>query len=88
MGDGTRRWLGFSHFQDLQNPPKAFNTRSIGNAPFLADFRENDWYFSLFYAGSTEGQSHAGRGDNRLGLARSRDLHEWQVPPALHEAKA
>lgn len=79
---GDERWLSFSGFRDMVVPVEAFNTRSRANAPFLADRRAHDGHFYLLYAGSTEGRTHAGRGDNALGLARSRDLVSWTVPPA------
>lgn len=74
------RWLAFRAF-DI--PPEAFNLHEQANAGFLADWRRQDGYYYLIYAGTTEGVSHARRGDNRLGLARSRDLIRWEVPPGL-----
>ena len=35
----------------------------------------------MIYAGTTERKSFAGRGDNKLGLARSKDLEKWEAAP-------
>jgi hypothetical protein len=51
-----------------------------GHAAFLTDAREQDEFFYLLYAGSTETRTFSGRGDARLGLARNRDLVTWDVP--------
>ena len=74
-------WLRWSAARRLEVPQQAFNTHDRTNAAYLADWRHHDGYAYLLYAGSTEGHTHAGRGDNRLGLARSRDLQVWDVPP-------
>lgn len=74
-------WLRWSDFRRLDVPEEGFNTHDRSNAAFLLDRRAADGWWYLLYAGSTEGWSHAGRGDNRLGLARSRDLRQWAVPP-------
>jgi len=73
-------WQTWIDGRDLMLPREQFNTNHIANAPFLADWRENDGYFYLLYAGRTHGLTHAGRGNNKLGLARSRDLTTWNVP--------
>jgi hypothetical protein len=74
-------WLAWSAPYRLEIPEESFNTDHHANAAFLADWRLHDGYFYLLYTGRTEGKSHAGRGYNQLGLARSRDLVEWRVPP-------
>ncbi len=74
-------WLQWSQPRRLEVPEEAFNTDHPANAAFLADWRRYDGHFYLLYAGRTEGRSHLRRGDNRLGLARSRDLVNWTVPP-------
>jgi hypothetical protein len=76
-----RDWLRWNAPTELKVPRESFNTHDVANAAFLADWRALDGYFYLLYAGNTEGESHAGRGDNRLGLARSKDLQQWSVPP-------
>lgn len=50
------------------------------NAAFLADDRATDGFFYLLFAGSTDIASFNGRGHAHLGLARSRDLVNWEVP--------
>lgn len=79
--DRARNWLQWEGRMELQIPRESFNTHDPANAAFLADWRALDGYFYLLYAGNTEGASHAGRGNNRLGLARSNDLKRWMVPP-------
>ena len=60
---------------------EGFNTAHQANASHLRDWREYDGYFYLIYAGNTENESFWTRGDNKLGLARSKDLINWEVPP-------
>lgn len=73
-------WTRWVDGQVLRVPSEHFNTNYVANAAFLADWRDMDGHFYLLYAGSTESQSHDGRGDNRLGLARSKDLVHWEAP--------
>lgn len=73
-------WTRWGEFTKLDIPVEDFNTDETANAAFLADWREHDGHFYLIYAGRTEGDSHLGRGNNKLGLARSRDLENWEVP--------
>ena len=81
-GDGTRPedFGAFDGWQRLTVPVESFNTSNSSNAAFLLDRRAIDGYYYLLYAGTTQDRSHAGRGDNRLGLARSRDLVKWVAP--------
>ncbi len=81
--EGWRHW---SRPTPLVVPQEDFNTHDRANAAFLVDWRHHDGYAYLLYAGTTEGHSHAGRGDNRLGLARSRDLETWSIPSGESEA--
>ena len=60
---------------------EAFNTDHRANAAHLQDWRKYDGYFYLLYAGNTENESFWTRGHNKLGLARSKDLINWEVPP-------
>lgn len=84
-GDGTGRhwrdWLAWVDGRELAIPREAFNTAHRANAAFIADWRALDGFFYAIYAGNTERRSFARRGNNALGLARSRDLHSWAVPP-------
>ena len=56
----------------------------VGNAASLVEWHDHDGFFLLLFAQGADqpGQRNcAGRGYNRLGLARSRDLMHWEVPP-------
>lgn len=79
-GIDPSHWLEWEEPRRLEIPEETFNTNNQANAAFLADWRDRDGYFYLLYAGRTEDRSHAGRGNNKLGLARSKDLHTWHVP--------
>jgi Glycosyl hydrolases family 43 len=76
-GTDENDWLSWQNGVRMQVATESFNTDYQANAAFLADWRAHDGYFYLVYAGRTEGTSHAGRGDNRLGLSRSKDLKSW-----------
>ena len=80
--DGTRdeHWLTWINGYDLDIPIESFNTNHVANAPYIADWRRFDGHFYIIYAGRKENNSHAGRGNNKLGLARSDDLIHWEVP--------
>lgn len=80
--DSFRRW---TIVRELAIEEQRWNTgRPLlyerANAAFLTDAREQDGFFYLLYAGSTETRTFSGRGHARLGLARSRDLVTWDVP--------
>jgi hypothetical protein len=79
-GDGAAEtdWLTWQSGYKLAVPKEAFNTNHVDNAAYLADQRASDGFFYLFYAGRTEGTTHAGRGDNKLGVSRSTDLMLWK----------
>ncbi len=81
-GDGSDKddWKRWSRFRTLDIPVEDFNTDYTANACFLADWRSYDGHFYLIYDGRTEGKSHIGMGNTRLGLARSKDLVAWEVP--------
>ncbi|MFL5785548.1 MAG: hypothetical protein ACJ76H_13110 [Bacteriovoracaceae bacterium] len=73
-------YLSWGPLTRLDVPRETFNTFDLANAAHLKDWRKYDGYFYLIYAGTTEGDSYLGRGDNRLGIARSTDLIHWEVP--------
>lgn len=79
-GNEPKDWLEWVDGRVLLMPREAFNTDHNSNAGFIADWRDRDGYFYCIYAGRTEGETHSRRGDNKLGLARSRDLLHWEVP--------
>lgn len=77
-------WLRWEEGYEIKIKEQSFNTHHLSNAAFLADWREYDGYFYLIYAGNTEGRSHARRGDNKLGLARSKSLENFMVLATGH----
>jgi hypothetical protein len=80
-------WLHWSAGRELAVPGQAFNTgpgiSSVGyehaNSAFLCVGPEGEDY--LTYAGSTELSAFGGWGHARIGMARSRNLVDWQAPP-------
>jgi hypothetical protein len=83
-GDGTqeKHWQTWFGGYALQVAVEDFNTEDRANAAALYDWRAHDGHFYLFYAGNTEKRTYRssggwGRGWNRLGLSRSRDLVAW-----------
>lgn len=77
-------WLTWTDGYQLGIPEQEFNTGDRANAAAMYDWREHDDHFYLLYAGNQEGRykgdtagAFAGRGWNRLGLARSTDLETW-----------
>lgn len=82
-GDANDKgWWGvWKEGQMLEIPPKeGFNTAHKANAAHLQDWRKYDGYFYLLFAGNTENESFWTRGHNKLGLVRSKDLINWEVP--------
>jgi hypothetical protein len=81
-GDGSKDedWLEWIDGYELDIPKEDFNSDHVANAPFIADWREHDGYFYCIYAGRSENKSYLGRGDNKIALARSKDLVQWEVP--------
>ncbi len=79
-GTGTtdEDWLKWEQGNKLEIASQAFNTAMNSNAACMADWRQHDGWFYLFYAGTTENESFKKRGNNKLGLARSKDLVNWQ----------
>jgi len=72
-------WLKWQHGYALDIAPEKFNTVNRDNASAVYDWRAEDGYYYLIYAGCTERESYAGRGWNQLGLARSKDLVHWTI---------
>ena len=80
-------WLRWSPGRELSVPSQPFNSgtgiSSVGfehaNSAFLCVGPQGEDY--LTYAGSTELTQFGGWGHARIGLARSSDLVNWQVPP-------
>jgi hypothetical protein len=89
-GDPTNpvTWLHWSAGRELLVPSQAFDTgpgvSSVGyehaNSAFLCVGPAGEDY--LTYAGSTELSTYGGWGHARIGIARSSNLVDWQVPPS------
>lgn len=62
---------------ELKVPGQSFNRLVRCFAAALYDWRKQDGYFYLLYAGCDEQTTYLGRGWNRLALARSQDLVHW-----------
>jgi len=80
-GKKDEDWIVWENYKNIAIPLQRFNTDDRANAAFLADWREIDGYYYLIYAGRSEDISHNGRGDNKIGIARSKDLLKWESPP-------
>jgi hypothetical protein len=87
---GAEGWLSWSAGRPLTVPAEAFNTgpglSSIGfehaNSAYLCDAGSAPGHFVyLFYAGSDELTQFDGWGHAEIGVARSTDLVNWQIPP-------
>ncbi len=80
-GDGSEQahFLAWTNGRPMRPARESFNTLAQANASFVSDWRQLDGHFYLLYAGCTTESmdSPAGRGWNRLGLSRSRDLETW-----------
>lgn len=61
-------------------PTEGYNGVVPYDAGAVYDWRKQDGYFYLIYAGHGDKGSYAGRGWNRMSLARSKDLVHWTVP--------
>ncbi len=79
-GERNEHWLEWRQGRKILMPQEYFNSKSNSNAGFIADWRKHDGWFYMIYAGRTEGNTHARRGDNRIALARSKDLVNWVKP--------
>lgn len=78
QGDPTQdaSWGSFKPVLALTPPKQSFNTNNIANAASIFIY---DGEFYLLYAGRTQSRTHIGRGDNKLGVAKSTDLENWTV---------
>jgi hypothetical protein len=81
-------WLHWEEVATFEVPQEDWNRgttpgidHETANSAYLCDARAADGYWYLFYAGSTELTTFEGRGHARIGVARSRDLRTWTVPP-------
>lgn len=82
-------WLRWTTGHELVVPAAAWDTgKGISgqdyeraNASFLCNASGTDGYYYLVYAGSTDLTQFGGWGHAEIGIARSRNLVDWQVPP-------
>ncbi|MEX0663265.1 MAG: hypothetical protein WD598_00685 [Acidimicrobiia bacterium] len=90
VGDPSdpQSWLKWKEVTKFEIPEEAWNegvtpgiTHETANSAHLCDARKLDGYWYLTYAGSTELETFEGRGHAAIGLARSKDLKKWEVPP-------
>jgi hypothetical protein len=79
-GEELADWTRWICKRRLEIPQEDWNRGMHANSAFLADWREHDGHFYLFYAGSQDHERFGGRGHAKLGVARSRDLVRWEVP--------
>lgn len=81
-------WLHWTGGRELQVPSEPWNSAAgvtgadyeHANSAFLCE-DSTDGYEYLTYAGSTELTRFGGWGHAEIGIARSRDLVHWSVPP-------
>jgi hypothetical protein len=83
-------WLHWTHGYELEVTSQSWDSghgvSSVGfehaNSAFLCQDTV-DGFFYLTYAGSSDLSSFGGWGHAKIGIARSRDLVHWEVPPAV-----
>jgi hypothetical protein len=75
--ESNRDWLHWGKGLQLKIPAQDFNKFVHADAAALYDWRKQDGYFYLIYAGRNEKITFLGRGWNRLALARSKGLVHW-----------
>ena len=72
--------ISIIHRKELSIPQENWNTVMKANTGHLCDWRKYDGYFYLTYAGSNDSTSFNGRGHGKIGIARSKNLYELEVP--------
>ena len=78
--DSGLNWLQWIDGIPIKIEKESFNTYKTNYAGAISDWRSFDSCFYYIFAGSTTKKGHAGRGDNKIGIARSRDLKTWETP--------
>ncbi|MFZ0664434.1 MAG: hypothetical protein WAM97_01675 [Acidimicrobiales bacterium] len=87
--DKASGWLKWTGGYELAVPKAGWDsgagissvTYEWANASFLCNASTTDGYYYLLYAGSDELSQFGGWGHAEIGIARSRNLVDWQVPP-------
>jgi hypothetical protein len=72
-------WTRWERKTQMRVPYEAWNPVMHANSAYLADWRREDGFFYLFYAGSLDDIRFERRGHGKIGVARSRDLVHWRV---------
>lgn len=87
VGDGSQYedWKVWDHKTQLRVPYEGWNPVMHANTGFINDWRDDDGFFYLTYAGSSDSESFQRRGHGMIGIARSRDLIHWRVPGDLRD---
>ena len=85
--ESTQNWISWKNGYAIELPRQGFNTDDRANAAVMWDQRDLDGNFYILYAGNEPRTSrdYAGRGWNRMGIARSSDLITWQAAEARQE---
>jgi hypothetical protein len=79
--DVTTGWASWKHAQMIRFPTqKGFNEIQNGGAGYIADWREHDGHFYAFYHVKYDPDARMNMG-HYLGIARSVDLVNWELPP-------
>jgi len=71
------RWVNKTY---LDVPMEAWNQMMIANSAYLCDWRDYDGFFYLFYSGTNDWWSFEERGHGKIGVVRSKDLVNWDLP--------
>lgn len=87
--DDPASWLRWEEVTALEIPEGSWNAggpdgvdgvdHETANSAHLCDARALDGHWYLTYAGSTELDTFEGRGQAKIGIARSTDLRTWEV---------
>lgn len=85
-GQSLADWTRWICKRELLVPREDWNPAMHANSGFLADWREHDGHFYLFYAGSADHERFGGRGHGKIGVVRSRDLVHWAPPGDLDDS--
>lgn len=86
-GNRLQDWQVWVGRRELVIPQERWNRAMWANGAYLCDWRDipddqgQRGYWYLWYAGSADHTSFDRRGHGKLGVARSRDLRRWVVPP-------
>lgn len=74
-------WAHWHHAHTIQLPfREGFNHIHPGGAAYIADWRFMDGYFYAFYHVKFDPDARRNMG-HHLGIARSRDMLHWELPP-------